>query len=127
MRSSTAVGFADALGRLTSIPRYIMGAVSMKMRRSTRTTSTNGMMLVSASVEWVRPPSAASGLNILRGPRHPRRRTAQEVEEVQREAVHLRGPVSHAVDEEVVPHHRGDGCTEPGGGGDEGLGDARRD
>ena len=53
------------------MPRYIMGAVSMKMRRSTKTTSTSGMMLISASVEPVRPPpSAGSGLNILRRPRH---------------------------------------------------------
>src|SRR5262245_54664335 len=128
MRSSTAVGFAEALGRLTSMPRYIIGAVSMKMSRRTSTTSTSGMMLISDRDELVRPPpSAGSGLNILGRPRDPRGGPAQEVEEVQHEAIHLGGPVADPVDEEVVAHDGRDGRAESGGGGDERLGDARSD
>ncbi len=53
-RSSTAVGLPELLGRLTSMPRYMSGAVSMKMRRSTRMTSTSGMMLISDMVPPMR-------------------------------------------------------------------------
>ena len=59
-RSSTAVGLAAALGRLTSMPRYIMGAVSMKISSNTSTTSTSGMMLISASVVPIRRESCAA-------------------------------------------------------------------
>src|SRR5262245_33650076 len=105
MRSSTAVGLADAFGRFTSIPRYIMGAVSMKIRSNTSTTSTSGMMLISAKLEPIRaPPSEGSDLNILRRPRYPRGGATQEIEQVEHEAVHLRGPVPDAIHEEVVAH-----------------------
>src|SRR5204863_9306381 len=88
-RSSTAVGLAAALGRLTSMPRYIIGAVSMKMSSSTRTTSTSGMMLISASdVPTRRPLPPDSKLNaIFAGElRHGAR---DEIEEVHRESLHL--------------------------------------
>src|SRR5438132_262825 len=65
-RSSTAVGLAAARGRLTSMPRYIIGAVSMKISSSTSTTSTSGMMLISASdVPMRRSPSGAPALNAI--------------------------------------------------------------
>src|SRR5262245_56852986 len=105
-----------------------MGAVSMKMSRSTSTTSTSGMMLISAREELVRSPlPVPSGLNILGGTRHPGRRTAQEIEKVEDEPVHLGGPVAHAVQVVVVADHGGDGCAQAGCGRDERLGDSRCD
>src|SRR5262245_3293379 len=120
MRSSTAVGLAAARGRFTSMPRYIIGAVSMKIRSRTSTTSTSGMMLISASVVPMRRPSPPSTLNAIfgnagdlgSGP-------GQQVQQLEREAVHLGRPVLHAVDEVVVPDDRRDGGTQTGGGGDE--------
>src|SRR5688572_33217864 len=128
MRSSTAVGLAAARGRFTSMPRYIIGAVSMKISRSTSTTSTRGMMLISAiGVPSRRSPSDAPGLNAIFGrSRQLADRTAEDVQEVQHEPVHLGRPVPHAIDEEVVADDRGDGGGETGGGGDQRLRDAGR-
>src|SRR5688572_2940036 len=111
MRSSTAVGLAAARGRFTSMPRYIMGAVSMKMSRRTSTTSTNGMMLISDSeVPMRRDASVDSSLNaiFLRRTCHLRNGAAHHVEQVEHEAVHLGRPVLHAVDEVVVADDGGD-------------------
>src|SRR2546428_7685696 len=104
MRSSTAVGLAAARGKFTSMPRYIIGAVSMKIRSRTSTTSTSGMMLISARlVPMRRAPPGGPALNaIFRRPRQLGRRTAQEVEPVQGESLHLGRPVLHPVDEVVV-------------------------
>src|SRR6188474_34617 len=129
MRSSTAVGFAAAFGRLTSIPRYIIGAVSMKMRSSTRMTSTSGMMLISASDvpmrRWSPPP--ASTLNAIFGrPRELVDGARDEVQEVHREPLHLGRPVPHAIDEVVVADDGRNGGREAERGRDERLGDTRR-
>src|SRR5438105_15146071 len=122
MRSSTAVGLAAARGRFTSIPRYIIGAVSMKISNRTSTTSTRGTMLISARVGPIRRPSPLSKLNAIFGAaRHLGHAAREEVEQLQREAVHLRGPVLHAVHEVVVSDHGGDGGAEAGRGGDEGF------
>src|SRR5882724_3416970 len=130
-RSSTAVGLAELLGRATSIPRCISGAVSMKMRSRTRITSTSGMILISARLVPIRefpPPPEDSSLNAIFGrDRRLGHGTRQEVEEIEGEAFHLRRPVLHAVDEVVVAHDRGNGGAEAGGGGDQGLGDAGGD
>src|ERR671930_2017690 len=116
MRSSTAVGLAAARGRFTSMPRYIIGAVSMKMSSSTSTTSTSGMMLISARLVPMlrRDPSGEPVLNAIffHGPSELGRRTAQEVEHVQRESFHLRRPVLHAVDEIVVADDGRDGGSQ---------------
>src|SRR5512138_109525 len=116
MRSSTAVGLDAAFGRLTSMPRYIIGAVSMKISSSTSTTSTSGMMLISASVAPMRRPSPppVSRLNAI-FPRELGDRARDEIEQVHRDPFHLRGPVLHAVDEEVVRDDRRDGGREAGG------------
>src|SRR5215510_526883 len=122
MRSSTAVGLPDVFGRLTSIPRYMSGAVSMKIKRRTRVTSTRGMMLISASVPPIRwPPlsvSAESTLMAMRS-RHPcgrlGERASDDVQQLEREAVHLHRPVLHTIHEEVVAHDGGDGRAESGG------------
>src|SRR6266404_2755198 len=111
MRSSTAVGLAAARGRFTSMPRYIIGAVSMKMSRSTSTTSTSGMMLISASDDpRRRSPFDAPALNAIFGrPRQLRHGAAEHVEQIEDESVHLGRPVTDAVEEVVVPDDRGDG------------------
>src|SRR6266852_1391639 len=127
MRSSTAVGLAAARGRFTSMPRYIIGAVSMKIRSRTSTTSTSGMMLISARVGPIRRPSPLSRLNAIFGDaRNLGGGASQEVQQLQREALHLRGPVLDAVDEVVVADHRGDRRTQPRCRRDERFGNAGR-
>src|SRR3989442_337142 len=104
--ASTAFGREAARGRLTSMPRYIMGGVSMKMSRRTSTTSTNGMMLISANeVPTRREPSASSSLKaIFDGARDlgAGGGAGQQIEDVEGEAIHLGRPVLHAIDEVVV-------------------------
>ena len=90
IRSSTAVGFPPLRGRFTSMPRYIMGAVSMKMRSSTRTTSTRGMTLISASVLRVPAPFAPASalIAILEGLRAPYEPALDQVGQFEREIFH---------------------------------------
>src|SRR2546426_7269168 len=128
-RSSTAVGRDTAFGRLTSMPRYIIGAVSMKISSRTSTTSTSGMMLISARLAPIRRgPCDSSSLNaIFGGASHFGRGPAQKAEEVQREALHLHRPVLHAVDEVVIPDDGGGRGAEPRGRRNQRLGDFPRD
>src|SRR5258705_11038818 len=127
MRSSTAVGLAAARGRLTSIPRYIIGAVSMKISSRTSTTSTSGMMLISARLVPIRRgPWDSSTLNIAAGSARFRGGTTQQVEEIHREAFHLDGPVLHAIDEVVVADDRRGGGAQARGGREQGRRDSRR-
>src|SRR2546428_5493387 len=116
MRSSTAVGLAAARVKFTSMPRYIIGAVSMKIRSRASTTSASGMMLISARlVPMRRAPPGGPALNaIFRRPRQLGRRTAQEVEHVEGESLHLGRPVLHPVDEVVVADDGGGGGAEAG-------------
>src|SRR3989475_6251531 len=129
MRSSTAVGLAAARGKFTAMPGYIIGAVIMKIRSRTSTTSTSGMMLISARLVPMRraPPGGPTLNAIFRGPRQLGRRTAQEVEHVEGESLHLRRPVLHPVDEVVVADDGGDGGAEAGRRRHQRLRDARRD
>src|SRR5262245_47224015 len=127
MRSSTAVGLAAARGRLTSMPRYIIGAVSMKMRSSTRTTSTRGMMLISASVAPTRREPPESVLKAIFAQPRGLARPREQVQEIQRKAFHLGGPVLHAIHEVVVADDGGNRRSQAKGGGNQGFGDARRD
>ncbi len=46
---SVLIGLASVLGRSTSTPEVISGAVTMKMMSSTSITSTSGVTLMSAS------------------------------------------------------------------------------
>src|SRR5262245_18277806 len=127
IRSSTAVGLEAAFGKFTSIPRYIIGAVSMKISSRTSTTSTSGMMLISARLVPIRRgPCDSSALNIVAGSARFRGGTAEEVQEVHRKAFHLDGPVLHAIDEVVVADDGGDRRAEAGCRGDQRLGDAGR-
>src|SRR4029453_7451698 len=116
MRSSTAVVFDAGLGRFTSMPRYIIGAVSMKISSRTSTTSTSGMMLISARLVPMRRASDDSVLNaIFRRASRLGNRPAQDVQEIHREALHLDGPMLHAVDEVVVADDRRNGGAEARG------------
>src|SRR6185369_12597642 len=103
------------------MPRYIIGAVSMKIRSRTSTTSTSGMMLISAIAPPMRRGSLPplSGLNaIFRASRHLGRGAAHLVQQLEGEALHLCRPVLDAVHEEVVADDRGDRRAEAGRGGD---------
>src|SRR4030095_8907148 len=114
MRSAPAVGLDAAFGRLTSIPRYIMGAVSMKIRSRTSTTSTSGIMLISARLVLIRRgPCGSSALNIVAGSACVGGGAAQQIQEIHREAFHLDGPVLHAIDEVVVADDGGGGGGGP--------------
>ena len=54
MRSSGAICGWLATGSETSMPRLIIGAVTMKTRSSTSTTSTSGVTLISPSIDGLR-------------------------------------------------------------------------
>ena len=54
MRSSCGICGWLATGSETSIPRLIIGAVTMKTSSSTSTTSTSGVTLISPSIDVVR-------------------------------------------------------------------------
>src|SRR5262245_2682992 len=120
-RSSTAVGLPPLRGRFTSMPRYIMGAVSMNMSSRTRTTSTRGMTLISASVLRVPAPSAPASalIAILEGFRAPYEPALDQVGQLEREILHFGRPVAHPPDEVVVPDHSGDRRGQSGCGGNE--------
>src|SRR5262245_66676269 len=111
------------------MPRYIIGAVSMKMSSRTSTTSTSGMMLISAidvpTRSWL---PGAPALNAIFGRAgQPRHRPAQDVEEIEDEAVHFGRPVTDAVDEVVVAHDGRDRGRQTRRRGDERYRDAGRD
>ena len=55
-RSSVASEPDSVFGRRTSMPRVIIGAVTMKMMSSTRMTSTSGVTLMSERAGPKRPP-----------------------------------------------------------------------
>src|SRR5438552_10895949 len=101
----------------------------MKISSSTSTTSTSGMMLISASDAPTgrRPPAPGPTLNAIFGrPRGLGRRPREPVEQLQREPLHLRRPVLDPVDEVVVGHDRRNRRPEPRRRRDQRLGDARR-
>src|SRR5215831_5714337 len=127
--SSSAALAAPTFGRLTSIPRYIIGAVSMKMRSSTSTTSTSGMMLISASVPRTRPVASAPAsalIAILERLRRPHQPALDQVRHLEPEVLHLGGPVPDLADEVVVADDGGNRGDQAEEGGDQGLGDPRR-
>ena len=54
MRSSCGICGWLATGSETSMPRLIIGAVTMKTSSSTSTTSTSGVTLISPSIDALR-------------------------------------------------------------------------
>src|ERR1039458_6733599 len=107
-RSSVISLTVRVWGTLTSIPDCSIGAVTMKIMSSTSTTSTRGVMLMSESAVWVRPP-----LN--------------QVKHLQGEVVVARGHFTNGANDEVVGDNRWDGGSQAGGGGNQSFGDAGSD
>src|SRR5207248_7998395 len=117
-------------GRFTSTPRWIIGAVTMKMMSSTSITSTSGTTLISASeldtrLPRPRPGAAASCPVATFG-------TLGEipfcdVQKLHREVVHFRCEDLHAIREHVVEVHRRNRRDKAEGGGDQRVGNRPRD
>src|SRR5207248_358758 len=98
-------------GRFTSTPRWIIGAVTMKMMSSTSITSTSGTTLISASeldtrLARPRPGAAASCPVATLGTL--REVPFCDVQKLHREVVHFRCEDLHPVGEHVVEVHRRD-------------------
>src|SRR3990172_402453 len=120
--SSDRMAFAFACGRLTSTPWVSIGAVTMKMMRSTSITSVRGTMLISdinrRSLPF--PLANAIGLHLLQV-------ALEEVHELDGETVEARPDRPYPVQEEVVCHDRWDRGGQPGRGRDQRLGDTGGD
>jgi hypothetical protein len=63
VRSSVISFTVFVLGTLTSMPDCSTGAVTIKMISRTSTTSTSGVMLISASAVCVRPLEAVNAIS----------------------------------------------------------------
>src|SRR5246127_5210538 len=128
MRSSVISFTVRVLGTFTSIPDCRTGAVTMKMISSTRTTSTSGVMLISASEVRVWPLLAVKA---TRGP--PLHRFLfgsdlfQAVEQFAREVVHAGAELAQRRGELVVGDHGGDGHQQAGSGRDQRFRDSGGD
>src|ERR1700733_12555818 len=117
-------------GTATSMPDCSTGAVSMKITSSTSTTSTSGVMLISASDVCVCPVllvKATCGLPLDWLLARLERDLFHAVEQLAGEVVHARRKVAAARRELVVGHHRGHSDNEPGSSGNKSLRDAGRD
>src|ERR1700722_6233953 len=113
-------------GTETSMPDCSTGAVTMKMMSSTRTTSTSGVMLISASEVRVWPVLAVKATCGL--PLHCFLFGAdlfQAVEQLAGEVVHAGAKLTQRCGELVIGDDGGDGDQQTGGGGDEGLRNSR--
>src|SRR3954449_12909237 len=137
---SVASRTVRVLGTATSMPDCSTGAVSMKMTSSTSTTSTSGVMLMSASADLVRPlesVNATAGLlhsfaltralPLQRVLLRAKRDLFHAVQQFAGEVVHARAELADAGRELVVGNHRRDGHDQAGGGGDQRFRDAGRD
>src|SRR5574339_580844 len=107
-------GRAAARGNRTSTPPCMMGAVIMKMIKSTNATSTRLVTLMSAfrgSSPCPRSPPPCSKPAMLQPPfaRH-------RADQLLGEAFQLAGEETEAIDVEVVGHHGGHGDGEAGDG-----------
>ena len=130
-RSSVISLTVRVWGTLTSIPDCSIGAVTMKMMSSTRTTSTRGVMLMSASAVCVRPLAEVKAISAA--PRWlgsvglPSALPLHQIQHLQREVVVARGHFTNGANDEIVGDHRWDGGSQAGGGGNQSFGDARSD
>src|SRR5580658_10212231 len=116
-------------GTETSMPDCSTGAVTMKIISSTRTTSTSGVILISASEVRVWPElavKATCGLPLHRVLFGLRADFFQAVEQFAREVVHARSKLAQRSGELVVGDHRRNRHQQAGGGGDQSLGNSRR-
>src|SRR5512134_1595949 len=118
--SSARIALAFAWGRFTSTPWVSIGAVTMKMMRSTSITSTRGVTLISAIIRrspLLLPVERAIALHLVDV-------AFEEVDELDGEAVDPRRDRPDPVEEVVVRHDRGDRGDQPRRRGDQGLRDA---
>src|SRR3970040_1545626 len=113
------------LGKLTSMPDWSTGAVIIKLISKTRTTSTSGVMLMSAR-ELCVLASRLTGLGMVFSPESGVELLGADPE-LHGEVVHNGSEVADTMDELVVSDQGGDGGKEAGGGGDQSLGNARGD
>src|ERR1035437_6477862 len=121
------------LGTATSIPDCNTGAVIMKITSSTSTTSTSGVMLISASDVRVWPLLLVKATVHLPGgfgagrtgrPRrrgHAHRNLFQRVQQLAAKVVDGRGKHPDPRGELVVCHHRRNGHKQARRGGDQRL------
>src|ERR1700722_3636182 len=114
-------------GTETSIPDCSTGAVTMKMIRSTSTTSTSGVMLISASEVRVCPLLAVKATRGL-----PLHRFLfggdffQAIEQFAGEVVHAGAKLAKGSGELVVRNDGWDGDQQAGSGGDQSFRNTRR-
>src|ERR1700733_6596813 len=114
-------------GTETSMPDWSTGAVTMKMISKTRTTSTSGVMLISASEVRVWPVLAVKATRGL--PLHRflfRADFFQAVEQFAGEVVHAGAKLAQRCGELVVGDYGRDGDQQTSGGGDQGFRNSRR-
>src|SRR3954469_18337474 len=140
--ASTLSGPALLCGKSSGTPAVIMGAVTMKMTRSTSMTSMNGVMLISlmallrrprrrrrsAAVPWANPPDAIA-MTLLPLSREPDALVdlaRQDGRELVREGFEARLYLGDLGLELVVGEHRRDRGEQADGGGEQRLGDAGR-
>src|SRR5271165_4656588 len=123
-------------GTETSMPDCNTGAVIMKMTSRTSTTSTSGVMLISASELRVWPvllvkATFCLSVNLRFGfPRRsgrPDRNLLERIQQFPAKVIDGRRKYPYACSELVVCHHSRHCYKKPGGGGNQRLGDARRD
>src|SRR6266568_5595824 len=122
-------------GTATSIPDCSTGAVIMKITSSTSTTSTSGVMLMSARDERVWPLLLVKATLYLlrligrstRSCRCAHGNLFERVEQLAAEVVGGRCEYPNARGELVVSHHGGYCNEQAGGRGDKRFGNARRD
>src|SRR6266581_9280875 len=114
-------GRAAARGSRTSTPPCMIGAVIIKMMRSTNATSTSDVTLMSAasgSSPCPRSPPPPPTRPAMLQPPFARHRP----DDFLREPLQLAGEQAEPIYEHVVRHHRGDRDREPGDGRHQRLG-----
>ena len=99
----------------------------MKMMSSTRTTSTSGVMLMSASAVCVRPLAEVKAISAAPRSRLRSLLALDQVEHLQGEVVVARGHFANGANDEVVSDHRRDRGSQAGGGGNQRFGNSRSD
>src|SRR6185503_13622229 len=134
VRCSVISRTVRVLGTFTSMPDCSTGAVIIKITSSTRTTSTNGVMLMSASEVRVWPLLLVNATFSL--PRHVRRVRwrrrpygdfLHQVQQLAAKAVGSRCKHPDARSELVVRNHRWNGNKQTCGGCNQGFRNTRRD
>ena len=123
-RSSVISLTVRVWGTLTSIPDCSTGAVTMKIDQQRRTTSTSGVMLISAREVCVRPLGAVKAITAA-PPEFPRPRSRllalDGVQHFQGKVIATRRKVADGASDQVVGNHCWNRRRQSGGGRDQGL------